>query len=316
VTLLLRRADVLCRVPCECRGASSIRHEAAPLRLGGRGAAARHWPTLARALPASTSSTGLGSPRCCTSSSATAPRREYGNHRQAGPRLCIRLVRRRRRDDHQSECEMGELQSPVPTSAIMYWKQPRAVARHLPRRMDSLRRQIHRRRGGLLLTAAAADDMLKVAASTSRRSRSKAPLAEPRRRARSRRGRLAGRGRPDQAEASWCLSGGQSLRRRSCWRCRALQGQAPPYKFPRWDRIRTDLPKTATGKNSAVQAARRTRREVTPLPPRFWRGRVGEGALAANVVLAGARAPSRFASLAASPRHSPRRRAFALKRGI
>ncbi len=49
------------------------RAEAALLRLGRRGAAARRRPALEASATASTSSTASARPRCCTSSSPTAP---------------------------------------------------------------------------------------------------------------------------------------------------------------------------------------------------------------------------------------------------
>ena len=45
--------------------------------------------------------------------------------------------------------EMGELLINGPTSAIMYWNNREQSRTHLPRRMDPVRRQVHRRQGRL-----------------------------------------------------------------------------------------------------------------------------------------------------------------------
>jgi len=200
------------RFLAKCRGASSIRHEAAPLRLGGRGAAARHWPTLAASAYGVDILDGLGSTRCCTLPQQP-PRRRENTGTTASRCPAMPSASSRRREISPSEARWANCRSPGPLADHVL-EQPRAVARHLPRRMDSLRRQIHRRRGGLLrLLRPPRRDMLKVGGIYVSPFESKAPCrATPTcSKPPPARGSPAGRGRPDQAEGLRVLSGGQSL---------------------------------------------------------------------------------------------------------
>ena len=106
---------------------------------------------------------------------------------------------RRRRQAGQARRD-GRIAGARPDQRDDVLEQPRAVARHLPRRMDALRRQIRRGRRRLFRLLRPprrhAEGLRHVCLAVRGRGRA----AKPPGRARSRRGRLARRRRPDQAQ--------------------------------------------------------------------------------------------------------------------
>ena len=122
---------------------------AAPLHLRRRGAARRHRPALVATWWASTSSTASARPRCCTSSSPTAPDDiRYGTSGKPVPGYEAMIL-----DEHGGRVpngEAGELVVRGRQRRRGLLEPARQVAAHLPRRVDPHRRHLHPRRRRLL----------------------------------------------------------------------------------------------------------------------------------------------------------------------
>ena len=148
------------------------------------------------------------------------------HHRQAGARL--RYPPGRTTTATRSRAgEMGELQVRGPTSAVMYWNNREQSRAHVPRRVDALRRQVHRGQGRLLRLLRAARRHAQGRRHLRGAVRGRGRAADPSGRARSRRGGVAGRGPPDQAEG---LRGAEIRPPRPATqpprRCRSIAGRS------------------------------------------------------------------------------------------
>ena len=171
----------------------------AALRLGGRGAAGATRRALARAPPASTSSTASARPKCSTPFSATGP----ATSATAPPASrCPATSSRSSMSTAASvaDGEIGELLVRGPTAGEGYWNQRDKSRAHLRRRMDPYRRQVLSRRRRLLplLRAHRRHVQGQRHVGVAVRGRGRARLA--RGGARGRRHRQGGCRRPDQAE--------------------------------------------------------------------------------------------------------------------
>ena len=173
---------------------------------------------------------------------------KYGTTGKPVPGYDLRLVD----DDGETVTkrgEMGELQVRGPTSAIMYWNNREQSRATFLGRMDALRRQIYRGRRRLFRLLRPARRHAQGLRHVCLAVRGRGRAAQPSRRARSRRGRLAGHRRADQAQG---LRGAQVPDKASDAFAQKLQDDCRKklavYKYPRWIEFRTELPKTATGK--------------------------------------------------------------------
>ena len=174
---------------------------------------------------------------------------KYGTTGTPVPGYDLRLV-----DDDgaviTSKGEMGELQVRGPTSALMYWNNREQIARDVRGRMDALGRQISRGRGGLLRLLRPARRHAQGRRHLCLAVRGRGRALHPSGRARSRCGRLAGRGQADQAEGvRGAQVGRQGRRERSRARCRiTARRSSRPTNIRAGSSFATELPKTATGK--------------------------------------------------------------------
>ena len=217
---------------------------------------------------APTSSTASARPRCCTSSSRTAPATS-ATARPASrcPATSSSCARRRRAGRRRRR---GLALGARPDGCAGYWNQRERSLAHLPRPVDAHRRSLQARRRGLLhLLRAAPTTCSRSAASGSRRSRSRArsPRTPPCSRPRS--------------SAPTTATGSSSPRRSSsCRRARPPATRSPPssalrqgparaLQVPALDRVRRRAPEDGDRQDPALQAALRLSRahEQVGLPP-------------------------------------------------
>ena len=222
--------------------------EAAPLRVGRRGAAARSRPALERALRRRHPRRPRLDRDAAHLPLQPAGRREIRHQRQAGAGLRHQARRRRRRTGQARRDGRASGEGADQRGHVL--EQPRAVALDLPGRLDALRRQIYRGRRRLLRLLRPPRRHAEGLRHLRLAVRGRGRAADPSRRAGGGGRRLARRRGPGQAEG---LRGAQVAPTRPAtqWRgsCRITSSQQlAPYKYPRWIEFRRDLPKTATGK--------------------------------------------------------------------